>query len=464
MMTGSMSDGAESRGADWKEVDTRLRELARQSASQDWEIGCALLLARQTRAHERLGFASLFEYVGRLFGYTERVTAERLRVAEDLRVLPALEGALRAGDRNWSAIRELTRVAVDETDREWLDFSAGKTVRELEHAVSGLRPGDRPGDAPDPHLVRKIIRVEVSPEGWGLFKDAMARLRREVDQRLSEEDAFMELCRRALGAASDPGATPYQVALTVCDHCGRTWQDAGGETLELPPEVGERAGCDAQHVGRVDHPSPAGSRAPGAAPTAGDEAPRRSLASAEALEPDTTQPPRGDDDEPTGRAPAGTHVGVQRATRTIPPATRRQVLRRDRGRCRAPGCRSHIWLDLHHVVPRSEGGTHDPAGILVLCGAHHALLHRGLLVIEGTTEQDARFLHADGTPYGAPPRPAEVQASSEAFAALRSLGFGETESRLALTAARTHVGAGASTEELVTAVLRAHQHQPSRAA
>ena len=86
------------------------------------------------------------------------------------------------------------------------------------------------------------------------------------------------------------------------------------------------------------------------------------------------------------------------------------------------------------------------------------------MIIEGTSEQDARFTHADGTPYGAPPRPIEVQASAEAFAALRSLGFGETESRQALAGARTHVGVDASTEALITAALRVHQQQASRAA
>ena len=128
------------------------------------------------------------------------------------------------------------------------------------------------------------------------------------------------------------------------------------------------------------------------------------------------------------------------------------------------GCRGHIWLDLHHIRPWSEGGGHDPSGILLLCGAHHARLHGGLLFIEGTSERDARFTHADGTAYGAPPRPIEVQASAVAFAALRSLGFGETESRQALAAARTHVGVDATTEALITAALRVHQQQACRAA
>jgi Holliday junction resolvasome RuvABC DNA-binding subunit len=85
------------------------------------------------------------------------------------------------------------------------------------------------------------------------------------------------------------------------------------------------------------------------------------------------------------------------------------------------------------------------------------------LLIEGETERDATFSHADGTVYGEAPRPVDVQASAEAHAALRSLGFNETESRQALAAARTHVGAGARVEELVREALR-QRHRASRAA
>ncbi|GMV39736.1 MAG: hypothetical protein AMXMBFR64_14520 [Myxococcales bacterium] len=50
-----------------------------------------------------------------------------------------------------------------------------------------------------------------------------------------------------------------------------------------------------------------------------------------------------------------------------------------------------------------------------------------------------------------------MDSSADAFAALRDLGFSETESRQALAAARTHVGVGASAEALITAALRLPQ-------
>jgi hypothetical protein len=40
--------------------------------------------------------------------------------------------------------RELTRVAIPETEQEWLEASRGKTVHQLEALVTGKGPGDKP--------------------------------------------------------------------------------------------------------------------------------------------------------------------------------------------------------------------------------------------------------------------------------------------------------------------------------
>jgi len=71
-------------------------------------------------------------------------------------------------------------------------------------------------------------------------------------------------------------------------------------------------------------------------------------------------------------------------SRSIPPAVRRTVLHRDKLRCQVPGCRCRLWLDVHHVLPWSEGGTHDADNLITLCWLHHRLLHEGLLVVEVT--------------------------------------------------------------------------------
>jgi hypothetical protein len=46
-----------------------------------------------------------------------------------------------------------------------------------------------------------------------------------------------------------------------------------------------------------------------------------------------------------------------RTTQSVPPAARRRELHRDDHVCRVPGCRNALYLDLHHRMPRAEGGT-----------------------------------------------------------------------------------------------------------
>jgi hypothetical protein len=66
--------------------------------------------------HRWLGFASFGEYVEQHFGYKERLLEEKLRVALAVERRLETSGALRAGELNWSAVRELTRVATPETE------------------------------------------------------------------------------------------------------------------------------------------------------------------------------------------------------------------------------------------------------------------------------------------------------------------------------------------------------------
>jgi len=48
---------------------------------------------------------------------------ELLRMARALEDLPLIDGAFARGEISWSAVRELTRVAVGETEAEWLELA-----------------------------------------------------------------------------------------------------------------------------------------------------------------------------------------------------------------------------------------------------------------------------------------------------------------------------------------------------
>ena len=123
---------------------------------------------------------------------------------------------------------------------------------------------------------------------------------------------------------------------------------------------------------------------------------------------------------------------MKRATQTVPPAVRRFVLRRDGMKCRVPGCRCGVFLQLHHVFLVSEGGKHDPRYMLAVCDRHHDAVHRGALHILADGKGGFRFFHADGSTYGLPSGVESLSAAQELFATLRAQGFSDMAAREAV--------------------------------
>lgn len=75
-------------------------------------------------------------------------------------------------------------------------------------------------------------------------------------------------------------------------------------------------------------------------------------------------------------AGSGVPLAVGPTTRVVPPKMRRFVLNRDGG-CTIDGCGSSYRLEVHHIVPRSRGGTHDAENLTTLCWWHHHIAIHG---------------------------------------------------------------------------------------
>ncbi len=64
----------------------------------------------------------------------------------------------------------------------------------------------------------------------------------------------------------------------------------------------------------------------------------------------------------------------------IPEKVRKEVLKRDRYRCRK--CGKEDSLSLHHVVPRSQGGDHSKENLVTVDWDCHMLIEDGALAVK----------------------------------------------------------------------------------
>ena len=412
--TAPMESDEPETAADWTHVHARIVEIGAERAARERDLCRWLLAAERLGVAVRSGYASVREYAERTVGLTGRQTEERLRVGRALGRLPVLDDALARGELCFSAVREVTRIATADTELAWRDWAKGKTTRQIDKAIASRSQGDGPDDRPDPSRIKHRLSFKVRAETMALFRDLQAAVRADLggDRDVDDDMLLAEIARRALGGPSDEGRASYQIAVKRCDACQLVSIDAGGESYPVDEVTAERIACDSQEIGTVD-----GS----ASPRAGGEAP-----------------------SPAKR---------RRATQTVPPATRRQVVRRDNGVCRVDGCANSRYLDIHHVDPRNEGGSHDPSRLLLVCGRHHAAVHAGTLSIDGTAESGFTFRHADGTRYGEALRPHAIEVAQQVFSALRHMGFKETQARKLIDAVQR---AGAPND--LEAFLRAALH------
>jgi hypothetical protein len=362
-----------------------------------------------------------------------------MSVARALGDLPELESALATGELPFSAIKELSRVATRGTEAAWRAAAHGKNLRDIEQLVAGHKPGDLPTDAPDDEARLHTLRLDdISASTYARFRQARQALDRARGSRLSDDELAHALATAILDGASsssnaDHGRAKHQIHYTVCQHCERAWQDGGGARVRIESSAIDQAKCDAIEV------------------------------------------PRAIDGKP------------QRAAQTIPPATRRHIFQRDEARCQTPGCRSSLGLEIHHIVSRADGGTHDPSNLTLRCDACHTAHHVGRLSISGTapnnlttvrtptignatvhhrsssvavggsrtTSRPGAHVGADlGSRVDGPSRLDRAIARTNAIAALTSSGYKRHIATAAVDEASAHVGAEAPLEVLLREAFR----------
>ncbi|HEY4058964.1 MAG TPA: HNH endonuclease [Kofleriaceae bacterium] len=425
-----ISRAAENAEPPWRFVHEQLVSIAQRRGALDAEEARWLREAEQLHIWKPFGMVNMVDYLERVVGYAPRTAQERLRVARALANLPELTEALRTGELPHSAIKELARVATPATERAWREAAQNKNVRQIEELVSGHRPGDRPEDPAEADArLHTVVFEEVSASVFAMLRQARLAMQEQHGARMTDSDvlgafASMVLSGAAysenahVGADSDDAAAtrPVQICLTVCKLCDRAWQHGAGAMVPTTPQALEQARCDAQHIGDItaDHP--------------------------------------------------------ERAHSDIPPATRRFVEARDGGRCQTPGCRSSHGIEIHHIIARADGGTHEPANLTMRCFSCHQAHHEGRLEITGIAPDNitTRRRH-DPRPLAqrasAAPPPALSQEGrvdkfaaavrrTDAIIAMKTMGWHVGLAHQAVDAALGVLAEDASLDELLREALR----------
>jgi hypothetical protein len=306
---------------------------------------------------------------------------QKVRIAHALSDLPQISAALRAGQVSFSKVRAMTRVATPQNEDYLLMIAGHGTASHVERLVRNYRKVKR-NEAlarDNQHHALRELNWYIDDDGSYVMK---ARLSPEQGSRIVQAlNAAMaviheEQCNAAKDVSAETsGYSESPIAARRADALERiadnflTRSISGAEhivnsgdryTLHLHTEI-NTLGED------------------------GDGA-ESELASGGCVSAETSRRLACDcgvvhwreDRSATSSTnrTSSTTLDVGRRTRSIPPAIRRALERRDGG-CRFPGCTARHYVDAHHIRHWADGGETRLDNLLLLCRHHHRLVHEG---------------------------------------------------------------------------------------
>jgi hypothetical protein len=311
------------------------------------------------------GATSMTSWLAARYNLLWGVAREWVRVARALRTLPWISRAYARSELSWDQVRPLTKFADESTDSYWADVAPSRSPAALWDEAR-RRQQVQPRDAAETHRWRYLSfdwneeKTEISlagrlgaEQGAALEYAVVSRSEQivVVDDPIDpvaarQADALVELATGATGECSPPTLVVHADArvLTMETEHSLAETESGAR---LPSDAVRRLACDA----RIEW----------------------------ILERD------------------GRPVGIGRRGRSVPGGMLRALRFRDRG-CRFPGCGRTRWLKAHHLVHWARGGGTDLGNLVLLCHAHHRLIHEGGWTTSGHPGRDLRFHDPTGRP------------------------------------------------------------------
>ena len=343
----------------------------------DTEAQIGWLRAQQLRHLRRLDLAqiasldgarSLHEWTAARLDVTPETARDLITAARS--IPDDVEDELSQGDVTFDRAVATTRLAATGASQEVVDAARGHDlsgVRRLTAAHRRMEPGEEHEVFDSRHAAVQLSLDQTSANVWATltgvdceivtqaldqWADSLPKLPDGTrDSRAHRQaDAFVAIFRHALGEDSESGTTSGRGPHVLLTADLATLAQSGG-TKGLTVVGGPRVGINAL-----------------------EEALCNGSVSLDVTLED------------------GRILGLGNDTDAIPPRVRRYVLARDGG-CTADACRSRHRLQVHHIIPRSQGGTHDPQNLTTLCWwHHHVVIHgKGYSIDPDSPPQRRRF-------------------------------------------------------------------------
>ncbi len=339
------------------------------------------------------GLASCAHWLQWQCGTNLGTAREKIRVARALPELPKISKSFSEGRISYSKVRAMTRVATAKNEEFLLQIARHGTAAHVEKVVRNYRRCKRLEvleEENSRHAHRElswhidgdgmwILKGRFTAEQGALIEKALEAAMNEMfeEQRDEPED---------VSAETPVGVDPHEPKPHPIDTRRADALERVAETV-LSADMADRSGGDRYLVNihtKSEVLKKDGEGAESECEGCGSvsaETSRRMACDASVVHWQESR-----DGEP---------LNIGRKSRTIPPAIRRALKRRDGG-CRFPGCSCSKFVDAHHIRHWADGGETRIDNLVLLCRRHHRLVHEGGFAVQARPDGRIRFTYPDG--------------------------------------------------------------------
>jgi len=340
---------------------SRIKRFLRITHVGERALAFYLLDFDQRALYKKHGCSSTVHFAYIKLKIQSKKIRELLRTARSLEELTLIDDAFAKGRLSWSAVREITRVAAKETEKDWIEFATGSNLRKIEQAVSRAAYGERPPK--NPYSISKArlkVIADFEMDDYAVWREAVDRIATNFGKELDAGTALLHMSKmfleRPLNEQEKEVRKPFQVIYHRCTSCDHAWIQTDEGPCGIHHSKVDAREQDAESI------------------VLEDSAPHSTLVST----PKTPLVRMVDRDEPNT------------------PKIRRKVLGRDGHCCATPGCTNKRKLMAHHVTWKSHGGATEVENEVTLCQSCHSAVHEGLLHISGDAPYGLRWTGPDG--------------------------------------------------------------------
>ncbi len=391
------------------QLEEKIVSLAGHINASEYEF---LVLVREfdlRQGWKAYHFNHCAEWLNMKCGIEPGTAREKLRVARALFDLPVTSAAFQQGKLSYSKARSLTRIATPQTEEKLVDYALKATAQQVDRHCRELRNVHRALSTPDANRLHQqrflsrsfhsdgsmTISVELPRESGELVLKALEYALADLDANDGREhvtDPGAEIGCEHTGQASGAQGVDYGDALETAYEGGGAHNKAQQENLFQRQADAlvhmargylaggkDKSSCTADHYQvtvHVDENALRGAPDESSKSSLPIETVRRLCCDSAVVT--VTENEKGDP----------LHVG--RKHRIVQPALKRALQARDKV-CRFPGCTHDKWLQAHHVVHWADGGETSLANTILICSAHHRLLHEGGFRIKADCNGEWQF-------------------------------------------------------------------------